>query len=75
MHTYTYKCYGDKSIRPNVWEGEIQLARSCQSTMEAEVQTRGSCFWIIIGRCKTGNFLCIPNWNIGMELASFSDCF
>lgn len=75
MPTHKYKCHGGKSMQPAIWEGEIQSVRACRTTTEADVQARGSCFRIIIGHCNTGNFLCVPNWNIGMELAGFDDCF
>lgn len=30
---------------------------------------------ILLGSHQNGNFICIPNWNIGCELAGFSDWF
>ena len=32
-------------------------------------------FRIIIGKHRTGRFLCVPNWNIGTEMAETSDTF
>ena len=40
-----------------------------------EVTARGSSFHLIVGHHKYGKYICIPNWNIGTELASLSDRF
>jgi hypothetical protein len=40
-----------------------------------EISARGSRFHLIIGKHAYGNYLCIPNWNVGTELSSLTDIF
>jgi hypothetical protein len=40
-----------------------------------EISARGSRFHLITGKHAYGNYLCIPNWNVGTELASLTDIF
>lgn len=40
-----------------------------------EVCARDSMFHIIIGNYINGRYLCIPNWNIGIDIADPDDCF
>ena len=44
-------------------------------TIEAEIQANGWSFHVIIGTHKNGNYICIPNWNIGSELGRLEDTF
>lgn len=57
------------------WTGEIIPIRLDLEPYEAEVSARGSYFHLIVGRHAYGNYICIPNWDIGTELASLSDSF
>ncbi len=40
---------------------------------EAFLNDGNNSFHLIFGRQINGHFLCIPNWNIGCELASYDD--
>lgn len=40
-----------------------------------EATARYSSFHILCGKHKYGNYICIPNWNIGTELSGLSDSF
>jgi len=42
---------------------------------ELEVSARYSSFHIICGRHAYGNYICVPNWGIGTELARLCDSF
>jgi hypothetical protein len=44
-------------------------------TIEAEIQANGWSFHVIIGTHMNGNYICIPNWNIGSELGRLEDTF
>ena len=57
------------------WTGEIIPIQLKQEPYEIEVSARGSYFHLLVGHHAYGNFLCIPNWDIGTELASLSDSF
>lgn len=72
--TIDYRCHGTCDMRPKYWEGHIKLIRATPP-YEAEVTARGSSFHLIFGTHAYGFYLCIPNWNVGSELASFTDLF
>lgn len=69
-----YTCNGTGCLRARKWTGHILLLKST-SPYELEVNARGSSFHILCGEHAYGNFICIPNWNIGTELADLSDYF
>lgn len=71
--TIDFQCYA-KGCTLNRWEGTIHLLRT-GNPCEAEVSGRGSSFHLIVGRHMYGNYICIPNWNIGTELSGLSDTF
>ncbi len=43
--------------------------------IEAEVEADGLTFYIIVGKHVNGNYICIPNWSVGSELAALNDRF
>ena len=57
------------------WLGKIIPIRLDCEPYEVEVSARGSYFHLLVGHHTYGNYICIPNWNIGTELASLSDSF
>lgn len=72
MAPIKYICKGSSTMKP--WEGSItplKLTNPC----EVKVTARGSSFHLIVGQHRYGNYICIPNWNIGTELASLGDRF
>lgn len=70
----SYKCHGYKDMKPKMWTGHITLL-SHVPPYEMEVNARGSYFHILFGLHEYGHYLCIPNWNIGMELSGLTDRF
>lgn len=69
-----FPCTGATGCRPQSWEGALRLLRTGEFC-EAEVEARGSYFHLIVGRHAYGNFVCIPNWNVGTEIAGMDDIF
>ncbi len=63
-----YKCRNSSES----WIGEIQSV-SENKVIELQVNSRGSYFHILVGKHNWGNFLCVPNWNIGIELAELNN--
>jgi hypothetical protein len=57
------------------WPGEIIPIRLDSEPYEIEVTARGSYFHLLVGHHAYGNYICIPNWDIGIELSFFSDIF
>lgn len=70
-----YTCILKHGSRREHWIGEITLLRKSLDQYEAEISGRGTYFHILAGRHKYGNYLCIPNHDIGCELPDFSDIF
>lgn len=68
----TYECHGNPKMQLQKWKGSISLIQLTEP-YEVEISARGSTFHMIFGAYEYGNYLCIPNWNIGTEMASLSD--
>ncbi|MEG0355494.1 MAG: hypothetical protein RR621_07550 [Lachnospiraceae bacterium] len=69
-----YICKGTIDMRPRQWNGHIHILND-SNPYELEVTTRHSSFHILCGKHEYGNYVCIPNWNIGTELSGLSDVF
>lgn len=70
--TFTAKTHTNSKTS---WNGRIKAIRIDREPYELEVNARGSCFHLIVGKHAYGNYICIPNWNVGTELASLDDVF
>ena len=70
-----YTCILKHGSHRETWTGELILLHVGQGSYEAEINGRGTYFHILAGRHKYGNYLCIPNHDIGCELSDFSDIF
>jgi hypothetical protein len=53
---------------------EIDMIRTT-IPYEMNLSFNGNIYHIIVGKHRYGNYICIPNWDIGCELAFFSDTF
>ena len=67
-----YQCSDPDSNEKN-WIGHIRPLNINRN--EFEVTARGSTFHLLVGKHAYGKYLCIPNWGIGTEISSLSDCF
>ena len=54
--------------------GEVKIL-SAGSLLELDICANGWDFHAIIGSHRDGRFLCIPNWDIGIELSRLGDSF
>lgn len=70
-----YKCALIKDDSTERWEGDLEVMRCLPSCCEAGVTGRGSYFHIIVGEHSYGKYVCIPNLNLGSELAALDDVF
>ena len=57
------------------WEGEIIPVQVEKEPYEVEINAGDNRFHVLIGHHRYGSFICIPNWNIGTEMASLNDVF
>ena len=70
-----YNCALMHGSRRETWTGELILLGGGNGWYEAEINGRGTYFHILAGQHKYGNYLCIPNHDVGCELSDFSDIF
>lgn len=70
-----YTCILKSGSRRETWTGRLILLDRGNGWYEAEIHGRGTCFHVLAGRHKYGNYLCIPDHDIGCELSDFSDIF
>lgn len=61
-------------IGNSVKTGQISIIHD-SFPIEADIHANGWSFRIIVGKHKDGNYICIPNWNIGSELSGLDDTF
>lgn len=64
--------YEDKTV---TWGASIGLIRHDGDTYEAEITGRGCRFHVIVGSHSSGFYICIPNFDVGSELADPEDVF
>jgi hypothetical protein len=57
------------------WTGEITRCKGNEKKCEFEIQSRGSYYHVIIGKHDYGHYVCVPNWDVGCELADYADTF
>lgn len=68
-----YTCILRDGSRREAWTGSLILLGMGSGWYEAEINGRGTYFHILAGRHRYGNYLCIPNHDVGCELSDFSD--
>nr|MBQ4455374.1 hypothetical protein [Clostridia bacterium] len=69
MLTFHYNDSGN-----NDCVGEICIL-SDYDPIEMDIEANGWSFHTIVGSHRDGNYICIPNWYIGSELAGLGDVF
>lgn len=57
------------------WEGSWEFINAGSDYEELKIRGRGSCYHLIVGSYTYGNFLCIPEIDIGCALAALDDFF
>lgn len=69
-----YTCRIENEEKEN-WSGNVGINRSEGDQYELEITGRGSRFYVIVGKSFHGNYICIPDWDVGSYLASWRDVF
>ncbi len=71
-----YKCFNPEARKKSeqAWESELSL-KQVGKQCEMLITGRGSRFYIILGKYQNGGYVCIPEWQVGCELADFRDFF
>ena len=70
-----FKCVKPSDKRKTTWIGKINTIKGVKENCEMEVVSRGHFYHVIFGSHSYGNYICIPNWDAGCELADYSDLF
>lgn len=70
-----YQCTLIRGKRKEHWQGEIRLIDDSGTCYEAEITGRGTYFHVIVGKHCYGNYICIPNHDVGSGLSGFQDLF
>ena len=70
-----FQCNTGKTVGKKIWTGEIRLLVHTPCHYEAVITARGTSFHVIAGKYQNGNYLCVPNMDLGRELSHFSDTF
>ena len=70
-----FQCIHTIKRRTQTWQGTIEIMKLAAGHIEAAITGRGSYFHVITGPQINGNYICIPNYNVGSELAPYKDYF
>lgn len=74
-----FKCIntlaGPAPLHEREWKGYVRIAVQTANTVELIIEGRGSCMDTVIGKYRTGLYLCIPEINVGCPISSMSDFF
>ena len=68
-----FTCRHTSKTKAQTWQGTIKLISCTYDHVEATMTGRGSYFHLITGPQINGYYICIPNHNVGSELASYGD--
>ena len=74
MGVFKCQCTSD-SGRTQSWTAKWEIVNLTNEVTELRISGRGSSYNIVLGDYSSGNFLCIPDSNLGCALAHWSDTF
>jgi len=57
------------------WNGSWEILDIGTDYHELRIKGRGSSFDVVLGRCSSGYYLCIPSIDVGCALTFWSDTF
>ncbi len=57
------------------WYATLDVLKTTETGYELEITGRGASFYAIVGTYEYGNYICIPAWQVGCELADLKDTF
>ncbi|MDD3124054.1 MAG: hypothetical protein PHC62_11205 [Candidatus Izemoplasmatales bacterium] len=69
-----FKCVNHNNGKTESWNGEIVYLKNCSNWIQMNIQSRSS-IDVIFGSSNYGNYVCVPNFEIGCYLSSFDDMF
>lgn len=69
-----FRCQRKIGRRTESWTGVVTRLINYGSHYEVFISSRSG-FFFLIGHCVNGNFISIPAFDVGSDLADFSDYF
>lgn len=69
-----FECVWKKGKKQKRWMATVDYIHDHGRFCEVFINSR-STIRLIIGYGKWGNFVCVPDWNVGTELSDFRDLF
>ena len=72
---YTCTAFFPEEETPTTWNASLDVISRLGSFLELRFRGRGSSLHAIVGPQINGHFICIPNYDIGSELAEYQDAF
>lgn len=57
------------------WRGELKVCGHGMYMAELIIYGRGSCMNVLIGKYRSGQYICIPDIDVGCPLSRLSDVF
>lgn len=72
-----FKCTGPATwdAGERVWAGEVKITRRSINVAEIIIYGRGSCMNAVVGKYMSGQYICIPDIDVGCPLSRLSDTF
>lgn len=72
-----FSCTGPEVWAPSErrWGGEIKITRRSINMVEFTIYGRSSCMNGIVGKYMGGQYICIPDIDVGCPLSRMSDTF
>ncbi len=73
----SYPCkYFDENEKDSVsWVGSWELVGAGTDYEELKIRGRGSSYHVVLGKYSYGNYLCIPDMDVGCSLSFLTDVF
>lgn len=69
-----FECEIKKGKKVEKWLGLVTNITNFGSHYELKIESKSG-FIIIVGKTNYGNFICIPDYNIGCHLSTLQDLF
>lgn len=72
-----FTCTGPAGWEPGerIWGGEIKITRRSLNEVEFIIYGRSSCINGIVGKYMSGQYICMPDIDVGCPLSRMSDTF
>ncbi len=70
-----FQCQCKLDINTEIWKGKIKSLIDHGSFWEMEVTGRGSTLKVLFGQAEHYHWVCIPNYDVGCDMAEWNNLF